>query len=84
MTSIEIEAELTDEERTIRDTVHKFAEEVMRPVGEQLDKLPDPNAVSAKDSILWDFFKKQRELGLDMLSDPSGDFMTIRDDAETL
>jgi len=78
MTSIEIEAELTDEERAIRDTVHKFAEEVMRPVGEQLDKLPDPNDVSAKDSILWDFFKKQRELGLDMLSDPSGDFTPVQ------
>ncbi len=38
MTSIALEAELTEEERAVRETVHKFAEEVMRPAGIELDR----------------------------------------------
>jgi acyl-CoA dehydrogenase len=64
MALVDIEVELTDQEREIRDTAHKFAEEVMRPAGEQLDRLADPAQVSAPDSILWDVLRKQRELGL--------------------
>ena len=43
---------------------HRFAEEVMRPAGQQLDQLADPQDVIAKDSILWDVFRKHRETGL--------------------
>jgi alkylation response protein AidB-like acyl-CoA dehydrogenase len=61
---VDIEANLTEQERTIRDTAHRFAEEVMRPAGIALDKLPDPQDVIASNSILWDVFKKYREIGL--------------------
>ena len=71
MTTIEFEATLTAEEREIRDTVHKFAEEVMRPVGERLDKLPDPAQVIAADSPLWSVFEKARGLGLDEVQSPT-------------
>ncbi len=63
----DIEVTLTDEERAIRDTAHRFAEEVMRPAGAALDKLSDPADVIAKGSILWDGFKQYRELQLDAL-----------------
>jgi alkylation response protein AidB-like acyl-CoA dehydrogenase len=63
--SIDLEVELSAEERAIIDTVHKFAAEVMRPAGEQLDRLADPADVIAADSILWDVFRKYRELGID-------------------
>lgn len=60
----DIEVGLSEAERTIRDTTHRFAEEVLRPAGKQLDELADPQDVIAKNSILWDVFKKHREIGL--------------------
>jgi alkylation response protein AidB-like acyl-CoA dehydrogenase len=71
MTMIDLETGLSDEERTIQDTVHKFAEEVMRPAGEKLDALADPGDVIAPDSILWEVFEKHRALGLDEVTDPA-------------
>ena len=70
MAMIDLEFDLSDEERVLRDGVHKFAEEVMRPAGTQLDHLADPADVIAPDSILWEVFGKVRELGLDSLTDP--------------
>ena len=54
--------ELSDEERQLQETVHKFAAEVMRPAGNELDALTDPQDVIAEGSILWDVFDKQRAL----------------------
>jgi acyl-CoA dehydrogenase len=71
MASIDLEAQLSDEERAIRETVHKFAEEVMRPAGIALDRLSDPADVIAPDSVLWKVTKAHRELGLDAISDPA-------------
>jgi alkylation response protein AidB-like acyl-CoA dehydrogenase len=71
MASIDLEAQLSDEERAVRETVHKFAEEVMRPAGIALDALADPQDVIAEGSILWEVFDKHRELGLDEIADPS-------------
>jgi alkylation response protein AidB-like acyl-CoA dehydrogenase len=78
MSSIEIEAELTAEERAVQETVHKFAEEVMRPAGAKLDALADPADVIAEDSVLWDVFKKHRELGLDERIGPDGDLTPLQ------
>jgi alkylation response protein AidB-like acyl-CoA dehydrogenase len=63
----DIEVNLSDETQAVRDTAHKFAEEVMRPAGAELDRLPDPADVSAKGSVLWDVFEKYRQLGFDAL-----------------
>ena len=68
MTMIGLDVELTDEERTIRDTIHKFAAQILRPIGEKLDKLADPQDVIATSSPLWGVFEKYRELGLDVAS----------------
>ena len=65
MAFVDLEVTLTDEERAIRDTAHRFAEEVMRPAGMALDKLSDPADVIAKGSILWDLFKQYGDLQLD-------------------
>jgi alkylation response protein AidB-like acyl-CoA dehydrogenase len=64
MALVDLELDLSPEEQAVRDTVHKFAAEVMRPAGEALDKLADPADVIAKDSVLWDVFKQYRALGL--------------------
>lgn len=63
----DIEVGLPEQARDIRDTAHRFAAEVMRPAGIQLDKLADPQDVIASNSILWDVFKKHREVGLNDL-----------------
>ena len=60
----EIDLNLTDEQKALRNMVKKFGAEVMRPAGIELDKLGDPSDVIADESILWDVFKQFRELGL--------------------
>jgi len=78
MASIDLESQLSDEERGVRETVHKFAEEVMRPAGIALDALADPQEVIAEGSILWEVFDKHRELGLDQIDDPSSGLSPIQ------
>lgn len=74
MAIIDIETGLNDTEEQVRDTVHRFAEEVMRPAGTALDKLADPADVIAPGSVLWRVHEGYRALGLDELdSDPSID-----------
>ena len=74
MSSIDIESDLTPEETEIRNTVHRFAEEVMRPAGIALDAMADPQDVIAENSILWEVFDKHRALGLDAVTDPASGF----------
>ncbi len=73
MASIDYEVELSEGERAVRETVHQFAEEVMRPTGAELDAMADPRDVIGKDSILWQVFKKHRALGLADLPAANGD-----------
>ena len=67
MAITDIEVGLSDEQRSIRDSARKFADEVLRPAGIALDRLPDPAQVIAPDSPLWRVFEKSRELGLEQL-----------------
>ncbi len=60
-----LEPPLTEEEQAIQDTTHRFAAEVMRPAGIELDKLP-PDEVIAPDSILWEVLDKANDLGLSL------------------
>jgi alkylation response protein AidB-like acyl-CoA dehydrogenase len=61
----DIEVGLTEQERMTRDAAHRFAAEVLRPAGKQLDLLADPADVIAPGSILWNVFKEYRASGLD-------------------
>ncbi len=70
MAIVDIEVGLDEEEIALRDTVHRFAKEVMRPAGEALDKLEDPNDVTAEGSPFWEVHARYAELGLDSL-DPT-------------
>ena len=60
---VELEINLTEEQRAIRDEARKFFMEVWRPAAIKLDKLADPEDVIAKDSVLWDVLRKTYELG---------------------
>lgn len=63
MQAVELDPEFSEIERVTYETAHKFARDVLRPAGEKLDKL-SASEVIARDSILWDVFKRHRELGL--------------------
>lgn len=62
-TYLDLNKGLTDDERTLKENVHRFAEEVLRPASIELDRLPDPEQVIAKGSVLWDVFRQAYELG---------------------
>lgn len=68
--AMDLDPELTDVERAAWETAHRFARDVLRPAGEKLDKLPAAEVI-ARDSILWDVFKKYRELGLGIFEEDS-------------
>jgi alkylation response protein AidB-like acyl-CoA dehydrogenase len=64
MAIIDIEVGLSDRELAVRDAAHRFAEEVLRPAGVELDRMPDPADVIAPSSILWKVFEQYRALDI--------------------
>lgn len=58
-----LEADLSEEEGAIQESAHRFAEEVMRPIAEKLDKMT-PEEVIAPGSLLWDYLQQIRDSGL--------------------
>jgi|TARA_Y100000310_G_scaffold337045_1_gene423105 alkylation response protein AidB-like acyl-CoA dehydrogenase len=78
MSSIDFEVELTDEEREIQTTVHRFAAEEMRPAGEKLDKLHDPQEVIDPSSLLWEIFDKYDQLGISDLQTAESDLTPVQ------
>ena len=77
MSSLDYEIELGETERAMVDTVHRFAEEVMRPVGQELDRMQDPQKTIDEGSIVWDAMAKYRELAIDTLSTGDTDMTPI-------
>jgi alkylation response protein AidB-like acyl-CoA dehydrogenase len=68
---LELDPTLNEEQKAVQDMARRFAMEVMRPAGIELDKLSDPADVIAEGSVLWDVFKQQRELELHKASIPT-------------
>ena len=62
-----LDTPLSDMELAVQETAHRFAEEVIRPVGTQLDRMTAEAAI-APDSPLWDAAKQMKELGFDLAS----------------
>ncbi len=60
---LELDVSISDEAKAMHELAKKFGDEIMRPAGIELDKLPDPADVIAPASVLWDVFKRYRELG---------------------
>jgi acyl-CoA dehydrogenase len=58
-----LEESLSEEERAIQDVCHRFARDVMRPIGIELDKMTPEEAV-AEGSPLFDYLQQIQELGL--------------------
>ncbi|MEW6268497.1 MAG: acyl-CoA dehydrogenase [Thermodesulfobacteriota bacterium] len=77
MTLAELESMVDVGESDVRRIAHRFARDVLRPIGAQLDRLPLPEQVIDAESPLWDTFTCYRSLGLDVLDGdgvvPAGD-----------
>ncbi|MBT7372104.1 MAG: acyl-CoA dehydrogenase, partial [Gammaproteobacteria bacterium] len=58
---------LSETETAVRDSLRRFAEDVMRPIGKELDVM-SPDDVIAKNSILWDAHKQYAGLGINMFA----------------
>lgn len=70
MACLEYDLTLTEEQCELRDTAHRFADEVMRPAGIELDRLP-PDRVIEPGSRLYDVVRKAREIGFMGLAGPT-------------
>jgi alkylation response protein AidB-like acyl-CoA dehydrogenase len=62
-TYLDLNKELTFDESALKEHVHRFGAEVMRPAAAELDRQP-PERVIAQDSPFWDVFRKAYSLGL--------------------
>jgi len=62
MTYFDLNLNLSEEDRAIREAAHKFAKEVMRPMGIELDRMSAEDGVAPK-SPIWGFLKQAYELG---------------------
>jgi acyl-CoA dehydrogenase len=58
-----LESSLSEVEATMQANVRRFAETVLRPIGERLDRL-SPEQVIAPESELWAVFAESAKLGL--------------------
>ena len=58
-----LEADLSEEERAIQDVAHRFAKEVMRPIGIQLDRMSAEEVV-ADGSPLFDYMRQVQDSGI--------------------
>jgi alkylation response protein AidB-like acyl-CoA dehydrogenase len=61
-TYVELDKTLSEEESSLKDQVHRFAADILRPAALALDPLP-PDAVIARGSVLWEVFRRYRQLG---------------------
>ena len=67
MEFVEYDLTLSDEQCEIRDTARKFATEVLRPIGIEVDKMAS-EAVTASGSPLFGVLRHAHELGFDRMS----------------
>jgi alkylation response protein AidB-like acyl-CoA dehydrogenase len=70
-TYVELEPDFPPECAELRDAVHQFAKNVLRPTAIALDRIADPQEVIAPDSILWKFYRSAYELGYHKASIPT-------------
>ncbi len=61
--AIDLDVGISEEMLKLRDTCHRFATEVMRPIAARLDRM-SPEEVIAKGSPLWEGLEKFKEIGL--------------------
>ncbi len=68
-TNLQLDAELTPDQTILKEQVHRFAAEVLRPASIELDSL-SPEEVIAPESRLWDVFRQAYKAGYHLRSFP--------------
>jgi alkylation response protein AidB-like acyl-CoA dehydrogenase len=68
-TNLQLDAELTPDQTILKEQVHRFAAEVLRPASMELDSL-SPEEVIAPESRLWDVFRQAYKAGYHLRSFP--------------
>jgi len=61
-TYTELDKDLTSDEASLKQEVHRFSADVLRPASIELDRM-EPAQVIAEGSPLWDVFRQAYELG---------------------
>jgi alkylation response protein AidB-like acyl-CoA dehydrogenase len=74
---------VTEEHRAAAEMALSFAMDVMRPAGAILDRKSDPAEVISRDSVIWDVYKKHRELGFHLGAIPK-EMGGIKEDIDPL
>jgi hypothetical protein len=77
MTPEDIDFDLRAGERAVRDLVHRYTEEVMRPAGRELDRLPAEDVI-AGNSIPWNVHAKCEKLGVRRFGDSGADLTPVQ------
>ncbi len=67
---MEIDRDIPADLCALRDNVHRFAKEVLRPTATELDRLPNPQDVIAPASPFWTFMRRAYALGYHTASFP--------------
>jgi alkylation response protein AidB-like acyl-CoA dehydrogenase len=60
---LDLNLQLTEEQVAFKESVHRFARDVLRPRAAELDRRADPADVIARDSPLWDVLRQAYRLG---------------------
>ena len=68
---LDLNLHLSDEQIAFRESVHRFALEVLRPRAAELDRRSDPADVIAPGSPLWDVLRQAYRLGYHRVMMPS-------------
>jgi alkylation response protein AidB-like acyl-CoA dehydrogenase len=62
MTYLDLDLNLTKEDKRLKQSAHEFAKDIMRPIAKELDEMT-PEQVIADGSPFWKFMKNAYELG---------------------
>ena len=62
-TYLELDVDFPQEIAELKEAVHRFAKNVLRPAAIALDRLAEPQQVIEPDSILWKFYRSAYQLG---------------------
>lgn len=67
---VELDLNLTEEQRALRDAARDFFSEVWHPASVALDRMEKPEDVIAEDSVLWDTIAQTYQLGYHKMGMP--------------
>jgi len=67
---VELDLDLTEEQRAVKDAARDFFSEVWHPTSVALDRLENPEDVIAEDSVLWDAIGQTYKLGYHKMGMP--------------